>query len=412
MAARGQHKHTKAVWLGAVLTHLALFAIWQGGHASTWSQMESALPEMENEVLTTSSVALIELPSEASQELGVVISAIGGASDQVGASPEAAFQNAVDAPGETTGRRAAGEGGDPSFADRKDKSVRSAGTWNSEGPTLMPHSGEVKRGDTSPESLERNPTLSFSDEAQRRARAHAGDVDSSTGLAGSRGQGGAPGEQGKEWLAADPRFDTAPAAKKKLVSAAVLPQRESARQEEGKTSTEQAKRGPAAEITRSPLRSNRESASAFHLGAPTAGVGTATGARGKAGSSNANAGGRGTASQSGTGNSTALASTRASRSHPYFNEMYRRIDRQLRFPKKLALALEQGDLVLSFQLDKRGRIRSLKINKSSGFAAFDSEAIRAFRAAAPFGVVPQALLGSRDRLAVLAPYYFRNPLIR
>jgi TonB family protein len=92
--------------------------------------------------------------------------------------------------------------------------------------------------------------------------------------------------------------------------------------------------------------------------------------------------------------------------------MYRRIDKELRFPKKLALALEQGDLVLSFHLDKKGRVRSLKVAKGSGFAEFDTEAVRAFRAAAPFGAVPDALLRSRDRLQVVAPYYFRNPLIR
>lgn len=84
----------------------------------------------------------------------------------------------------------------------------------------------------------------------------------------------------------------------------------------------------------------------------------------------------------------------------------------MQFPKKLALALEQGEVVLGFVLDRQGRISELRVQKSSGFSAFDREALRAFRKVGPLGPPPAALSTSAGRLSVVAPYYFRNPLIR
>jgi TonB family protein len=414
MAARGQHKYSMQIWAAAALVHLGLFGIWQGGDAIAPDQPQLDAP-IGNEAglpLAVSSVALVEYISDPTHLLGTTLTPTNGASDRAAADQDGALTNSSDAPGNAVGRRAAGIGGDESFSDRRDRDLRSASTWNTKRQTVMPHAGDVARGETSPESLARSPSRAFSDQEVRRVRAQSGDKESVAGIATSQGAGGHPGSKGDEWLAADPRFDFAPTQKREFVSGAVQAHREAAKMDRGATSTEQAKRGKAAESLRTPDRSNRKDTSAFHLGAPSAGTGAGTGAQGRSGSSTADNGGHGSAAQSGDAPSAGLAATRASRRHPYFNEMYRRIDRELRFPKKLALALEQGDLVLAFQLDKNGRIRSLKIRKGSGFAEFDAEAVRAFRQAAPFGKVPNSLLGARDRVAVVAPYYFRNPLIR
>jgi protein TonB len=414
MAARGQHNYTKRVWIAAALVHLGLFAVWQG-HAAPMRAGGTAELEaspLADRALDLSSVTLVDLPAESTQISGAELVAMVGAGDHAGADPQEALRNYVDAPGRAPGMRASGLGGPESFATRSDRDTRSASTWNTQGPTLMPHVGEAPRGNTSAESLHRAPTQSYSDQERRRTQARSGTEPAVAGIAASAGQSGAPGTSGSEWLTADPRFDTAPRAQERAIDGAVQSHAESARMDLGARSTEHTIKGPVAESLHAPDRSNRIEDSPFHLGAPSAGQSAGTGARGTSGKSNANNRGSGSAAQAGQGAGTALASTRATRNHPYFNQMYRRIDRELRFPKKLALALEQGDLVLSFQLDKMGRIRSLKVSKGSGFADFDSEAVRAFRAAAPFGEVPGALLGSRDRVAVLAPYYFRNPLIR
>ncbi len=414
MAARGQHKYSMPIWMGAALVHLAVFGIWRGQDTKVpdRSSVEAPSGDEAGLPLAASSVALVEFISDSSLPPGTTLTAMRGAEDRAAVDSNSALGNFVDAPGASAGSRAAGVGGSESFSDRSDTDVRSASTWNTKGPTVMPHAGNTPRGESSPESLARSPVRAFSDQEKRRVRARAGEKETVAGVAGSQGTGGAPGTKGDEWLVADPRFDLAPTKKHKFVSGAAEPNREAAKMDQGASSTEQAIDGDAADSLRAPDRSNRRTAAAFHLGAPSTGEGPGAGSRGASGKSNANNGGDGSAAQSNSGQGKGLAATRASRSHPYFNKMYRRIDRELRFPKKLALALEQGELVLAFQLDKKGRVRSLKIRKGSGFTEFDEEAIRAFQKAAPFGAVPASLLGSRDRLPVVAPYYFRNPLIR
>jgi TonB family protein len=104
---------------------------------------------------------------------------------------------------------------------------------------------------------------------------------------------------------------------------------------------------------------------------------------------------------------------RASRQDPYFRRMYQRLDRAIVFPRELAIALEQGEVVVAFQLRVTdGAIHQLEVVKSSGFAEFDDELLRALRATAPFGTVPAALRGRADHLRVTAPYWFRNTVVR
>jgi TonB family protein len=102
----------------------------------------------------------------------------------------------------------------------------------------------------------------------------------------------------------------------------------------------------------------------------------------------------------------------AGRDDPYFRLMYQRVDRAVVFPPHLAAALEQGEVVVRFTLHADGRIGPIAVAKPSGFDDFDRELVRALEVAAPFGEVPAAVLGNRDRVTVVASYTFRNPLIR
>jgi TonB family protein len=78
----------------------------------------------------------------------------------------------------------------------------------------------------------------------------------------------------------------------------------------------------------------------------------------------------------------------------------------LRFPKRLALMLEQGETVVQFVVRADGRLQgSVKVVKSAGFAEFDQEAVAAVTRAAPFPAVGHPL-------SVSMPIAFDNPVVR
>jgi len=224
--------------------------------------------------------------------------------------------------------------------------------------------------------------------------------------------GGTLGRDGTEWFAADPRFDSAPQEKVLRAAGVANPNHQAPRVERGEASADNERRGPATQWANAAELSRRKRSSPFDLGASSVGDGPSMGANGLRGKSVASQGGRGQATKKGSEERPGEGATRASRSNPYFYAMYRRIDKELRFPKALAIALEQGEVVLRFRLDAAGQVHDLHIDKSSEFKQFDQEALRAFHAAGPMGRVPKAVMGDRSSIRVLAPYYFRNPLIR
>jgi TonB family protein len=76
------------------------------------------------------------------------------------------------------------------------------------------------------------------------------------------------------------------------------------------------------------------------------------------------------------------------------------------FPKRLALALEQGEAIVQFTVDAAGRVvGEVTLLKSAGFAEFDEEAVARVRRAAPFP-------GMKRTLPVRLRVSFHNPLIR
>ncbi len=87
-------------------------------------------------------------------------------------------------------------------------------------------------------------------------------------------------------------------------------------------------------------------------------------------------------------------------------EIRRRVARVLRFPKRLALLLEQGEAIVQFMVERDGRVwGDVQLLKSAGFEEFDREALEVVRRAAPF---PQ--LSQRLRVRMRVP--FENPIIR
>jgi TonB family protein len=87
-------------------------------------------------------------------------------------------------------------------------------------------------------------------------------------------------------------------------------------------------------------------------------------------------------------------------------EIQRRVSKALRFPKRLALELEQGEVVVYFVLRPDGRIDgSVRILKSAGFDEFDAEAVSAVTRAAPFPPMNR-------QFAISMPISFDNPLVR
>jgi protein TonB len=87
-------------------------------------------------------------------------------------------------------------------------------------------------------------------------------------------------------------------------------------------------------------------------------------------------------------------------------EIRRRVARVLRFPKRLALLLEQGEAIVQFMVERDGRVwGDVKLLKSAGFEEFDREALEVVRRAAPFPHLP-------ERLLVRMRVPFENPIIR
>ena len=92
----------------------------------------------------------------------------------------------------------------------------------------------------------------------------------------------------------------------------------------------------------------------------------------------------------------------------YRQEIQRRVQNVLVFPKVLALRLEQGEAVVTFVVRPDGALgEGPRIVKSSGFEEFDAEAVKAVQRAAPF---PRRAETSGMSLSM--PVTFENPLVR
>ena len=93
----------------------------------------------------------------------------------------------------------------------------------------------------------------------------------------------------------------------------------------------------------------------------------------------------------------------------YFRKVYAKIQPLWSFPKDLEITMEQGDALVEFIILSDGRIKNLKIRKSSGHKSFDQNVLDAIQKAAPFAPIPSKL---GLWLHVMAPFEFVNPMVR
>ncbi len=102
-----------------------------------------------------------------------------------------------------------------------------------------------------------------------------------------------------------------------------------------------------------------------------------------------------------------LAVSASEREYQRFRaEIRRRIEGALRFPKRLALMLQQGEAVIHFVIRPDGRLAGpVRLLKSAGFQEFDAEALAVVTRAAPFPRMTR-------ELSVSMPVAFQNPVIR
>ncbi|MDX2019310.1 MAG: TonB family protein [Deltaproteobacteria bacterium] len=90
----------------------------------------------------------------------------------------------------------------------------------------------------------------------------------------------------------------------------------------------------------------------------------------------------------------------------YEREIRRRAQSMLVFPRKLALALQQGETIVRFLVRADGAVSgSVDVTKSAGFREFDEEARLAVQKAAPFPRMPGPLV-------VNMRFVFENPVLR
>lgn len=420
------------VWGGALAVHAAALAwfAWIVGRAAPAEpdpdrDGDRADPDVafaphaapDPSLLGIAEVALVD-----ERELGPLLEAAPGPADQAG------FDRAHPlprAPLDLPGSRAAGAGGGAEIAGapvatgRRDPATLRSQIWNDPQRTFLPRQRTGERA-RSPESIARRERDGFGGRDSRPARARDGAEIAQRGTPGGRGAGGASLDPDLAWRQADPRFDGSAAPQVAARSpGATGPGAERPLVDRGARATEADRRGPTRDDVDSRAASSARDPMPLELSRPSAG-GRAQGggARGPADrrgplASGAARGAGEAATRSDRPRGPGRIALRATRQDPYFRRMYERLDREVVFPRDLALALEQGEVIVTFRLTVRdGSVDGLRVVKSSGFDGFDRELTRALSAAAPFGPVPAALGAGRDHLVVTAPYWFRNPIVR
>ena len=428
--ARTSRRHAVSIWAVNLAIH-GLLLLWFAGQLDRRSPAEPdalagdrasdpavAVPA-EPGLIDVSELAEIALIDEST--LGPLLDPRTGPADQVGDGSHPFPSAPLDLPGD----RAAGRGGGAtasgpdSYTGRRDRDTLRTQFWTDPSRYQVPHqrTGDARTA-ASPEWLARRTDSGYGDREPRR-RARDGAPLAVAGTAGATGTGGIADEADRAWRDADPRFDgaRAPLLAREVPGAARPGQRLMV--ETGSPAAEAERKAPLRDPVDAAAASSARTTGPLELSRPSSGGraqdGGVSGARDASGPL-AGSPHRG----AGTAASTAhLAigggreSLRAARTDPYFRRFYERLDREIVFPRQLALALEQGEVVVTFSLSvEDGAIGHLQVVKSSGFAEFDQELRRALAAVGPLGPVPRALRGRTDRLVVTAPYAFRSPLIR
>lgn len=344
---------------------------------------------------------------------GPLREAVLGEADEVGQGATHPYPNApTDAPGVRAAAAGGGAPGADAVTGRTDRDTRSAQIWNDDARIRAARVDTGRRA-ASDEAITRDPDRGFEHMRSRPGRARTGDPAPQAGV-DDGGQVAALAPPERDWLDADPLFD-APERRARAASGAPQAGHRRPLVERGAPAVDAHRRGIPGDRADSAARSAERDPGAYERTRASGGggQGAGAGAPGQRPGTSPRRGGTGTAAtRAPAAPGAADRSVRARRQTPYFRDMYRSVDRELRFPRERALALDQGEVVVTFTLTGTGELRDLRVTRSSGFDDFDREAERAFRAAAPFGAPPASLVRGARELRVRAPYKFSNPMIR
>lgn len=87
------------------------------------------------------------------------------------------------------------------------------------------------------------------------------------------------------------------------------------------------------------------------------------------------------------------------------NKLLEAIERNKRYPAEARGRGEEGTAHVAFTIDRMGQLIAARIEKSSGFAALDAEALDILKRASPFPKPPTEI--ATDRLPLTVPIRFR-----
>ncbi len=321
----------------------------------------------------------------------------------------------VDLPGDRAADRGGGaEGGTAAWTERRDRADDAAlrqRIWTSPDAYRTPRTEGPRRA-ASPEAVTRQEQATYGDRApQERATDGA--------LAPSRGDLTGQGGPGLPVMAAVTEPDVtagAPGATvPRRIDGAPLPTDEAAYVDRGVRAVDVTRKGATRDDRAVAGASNQRRVDPFDLTPPRSGgehdgegvagaaaPGMVVDGWGKGGTAAARAD-----RPVGDGD----ASTFATRQDPYFVELFRRLDRNITYPRELAIGLVSGRVVAIITLRADGSTSSIAIHAGSGHAAFDDELSGALRRIGKLPAVPAALLEGRGQLRVMIPYTFRSPMI-
>ncbi len=79
------------------------------------------------------------------------------------------------------------------------------------------------------------------------------------------------------------------------------------------------------------------------------------------------------------------------------------IERYRRYPEEARREQEQGVVMVGFAMGRKGDLLDLWVDKSSGFAALDAEALSTLKRAQPLPLIPKGL---PDELEIVLPVSF------
>ncbi|HEU5059401.1 MAG TPA: TonB family protein [Kofleriaceae bacterium] len=420
-----------SIWAATLAIH-GLALLWFAWHLERRTPASPDLladdPAADSATAVPSEAVLIDVSDLASvalvdeSSLGPLLEPRTGPADQSGSGDSHPFPSAgIDLPGVRPAARGGGAetAGADSFTGRRDPDTLRVQFWTDPSRYQVAHrrTGDA-RSSASPEWLARREESGHGDREPRR-RARDGAPLPVAGTAGATGTGGVNAESDRAWRDADPRFDggRAPLLAQQIPGAARAGQRPMV--DTGQRAAEAERIGALRDPVDAAPASNARTTGPLELSRPSSGGRAQEGGvdrpRDAAGplasSPHRGAGTAASSAQLPVGGGR--ESLRAARTDPYFRRFYEKLDREIVFPRELALALEQGEVVVTFSLSVHdGAVGQLTVVKSSGFAAFDNELRRALVAVGPLGPVPRALRGRSDRLRVTAPYAFKSPLVR